>query len=814
MPAKARQPLPRDEIAALSSRTRCGSWPASPSARRPAPTSASAIAELAARLVEAARANRHEHGGVDAFMHQYALSSEEGIILMCLAEALLRIPDADTADQLIAEKIGGGRWEKHLGASDSLFVNASTFGLMLTGRVVRLGEEQGLGAGRHPEAADRPLRRAADPPGAAPGHAHPRRQLRAGADHRGGAEPGRADYEAQGYRFSFDMLGERAKTAADAAALFRPLHGGDRGDRRSARGRRRRTSDALMARPSVSVKLSAIHPRFDPGKEARLDAELLPRLVELAAAARRHGLGLTIDAEEQDRLDLTLGLFAAAFRDPALEGWPGLGLAVQAYGKRAMPVLRWLNAPRRARGPSASPCGSSRAPTGTARSSGRRSAGSPTIRCSRARRTRTCPTSPACASCWPTRRRSFRSSPPTTRSRSPPSTWRRATRAFEFQRLHGMGEALYEEVVGEGKLGRALPHLRAGRPARGPRRLPGAPPARERRQHLLRQPPGRRGGAGRGHRPRSRRDGGAGAGSAGAGCCRGRPTSICPSGATAPGWRSREPAVRAPLLEAIAAELDASFFAAARSSIGKTLGGSDAAELVLSPHDRRRARRHRAHGRCRRRSRRRWPARRPPPRPGTVLGGPARAEILERAADLYERDRVRLMAVMVREAGKTLDNALGDVREAVDFLRYYAAEARRLFAAPDRAPGPDRRDQHAGAARARPVRLHLALELPAGDLHGPGRGGAGGRQPRARQARRADADRRLARRRAAARGGRAAATCCICCPAPARSARPSSRTRAWPASSSPAPTRRAGPSTRRWRRGAARSCPSSRRPAA
>src|SRR6185503_14911352 len=103
------------------------------------------IAELAARLVKAARANRHEHGGIDAFMHQYALSSEEGIILMCLAEALLRIPDADTADQLIAEKIGGGRWEKHLGASDSLFVNASTFGLMLTGSVVKLGVDKGSG---------------------------------------------------------------------------------------------------------------------------------------------------------------------------------------------------------------------------------------------------------------------------------------------------------------------------------------------------------------------------------------------------------------------------------------------------------------------------------------------------------------------------------------------------------------------------------------------------------------------------------------------------------------------------------------------
>ena len=164
------------------------------------------------------------------------------------------------------------------------------------------------------------------------------------------------------------------------------------------------------------MKLSAIHPRFDPGKEERLDRELLPRLVELAAAARRQGLGLTVDAEEQDRLDLTLGLFAGAFCDPALDGWPGLGLAVQAYGKRAIPVLRWLRRLAEHAAQAASRCGSSRAPTGTARSSGRRSAGSPTIPCSRARCTPTCPISPACGCCWPTGRRSFRSSPPTTRS--------------------------------------------------------------------------------------------------------------------------------------------------------------------------------------------------------------------------------------------------------------------------------------------------------------------------------------------------------------------------------------------------------------
>src|SRR5215813_5229890 len=298
------------------------------------------IADLAARLVRAAREHRHEHGGVDAFMHEYGLTSEEGVILMCLAEALLRIPDKDTADALIAEKIGEGQWEKHLGASDSLFVNASTFGLMLTGRLVRLAGDPGAGP---TGILKRLVARSGEP--------LIRQALRQAMKILGDnfvlgrtikeALARAAPYEARGYRFSYDMLGERAKTAADAERYFTrymtaitaigAANGPGPGD-----------FHALMARPSVSVKLSALHPRFEPGKEAGLRRELLPRLVALAAAARRQGLGLTVDAEEQDRLDLTLGLFAAAFEEPVLKGWPGLGLAVQAYGKRAVPVLAWL----------------------------------------------------------------------------------------------------------------------------------------------------------------------------------------------------------------------------------------------------------------------------------------------------------------------------------------------------------------------------------------------------------------------------------------------------------------------------------------
>jgi RHH-type proline utilization regulon transcriptional repressor/proline dehydrogenase/delta 1-pyrroline-5-carboxylate dehydrogenase len=337
------------------------------------------IASLAGRLVQAARSNRDKYGGIDAFMHEYGLSSEEGIILMCLAEALLRIPDTDTADQLIAEKIGEGRWEKHLGRSDSLFVNASTFGLMLTGKVVRLGRDKGTGptailkrlVGRSGEPVIRQaLRQAMRVLGDSFVLGRTIEEALARA----------APLEAKGYRFSFDMLGERARTAQDAQRYFgRYMAAVDAVGKAHPAGGDLRPRD-LQARPSISVKLSALHPRFDPGKEERLIHELLPRLVELAAAARSRGVGLTIDAEEQDRLEQTLDLFAAAFGDPALEGWPGLGLAMRAYGKRAIPCCAGCGGwrPRRV---GRSRCGSSRAPTGTARSSGRRSAALTTIRC-------------------------------------------------------------------------------------------------------------------------------------------------------------------------------------------------------------------------------------------------------------------------------------------------------------------------------------------------------------------------------------------------------------------------------------------------
>jgi RHH-type transcriptional regulator, proline utilization regulon repressor / proline dehydrogenase / delta 1-pyrroline-5-carboxylate dehydrogenase len=641
------------------------------------------VADLAVRLVTAARANRHEHGGVDAFMHQYALSSEEGIILMCLAEALLRIPDADTADRLIAEKIGGGHWEKHLGVSDSLFVNASTFGLMLTGRVVRLGEQKGSGPAailkRLIARSGEPLIRQAL-----------RQAMRILGDNfvlgrsiEEALERAR-EYEAQGYRFSFDMLGERAKTVADAQRYFDRYMAAIEAIGKAA-GPASAGEDGLMARPSVSVKLSAIHARFDPGKERRLDAELGPRIVELATAAHRHGLPLTIDAEEQDRLDLTLGLFAAAFRDPALAGWPGLGLAVQAYGKRALPVLEWLAqlADAEAR---AIPVRLVKGAYWDSEIKWAQERGLddyPVF----TRKAHTDVSYLACMRFMLAHPAAFFAQFATHNAQTIASVHVAAAGApFEFQRLHGMGEALYEEVVGEGKLRRPCriyapvgPHedlvaylvrrlLENGANTSFVNRLAdeAAPledivrdpleivaAERAKRIRLLPRPP----------------------------------DIYLPQRRNSAGLALTEPAVRTPLLEAMRVELDGSFFDAMPIVDGKALAGTEPRELVLSPHDRqvRVGTVSTADGAAIEAS---LASAQASARAWDLLGGPARAEILERAADLYERDRVRLMAVMVREAGKTLDNALGDVREAVDFLRYYAAEARRLFGAPTSLPGP------------------------------------------------------------------------------------------------------------------------------
>ncbi len=638
------------------------------------------IADLAKSFVLKARTNRAHHGGIDAFMHEYGLTSEEGVILMCLAEALLRIPDKDTADALIAEKVGEGHWNRHFGSSGSLFVNASTFGLMLTGQVVRLGGDKSSGP---TGILKRMVARTGEPV--------IRQALRQAMKILGDnfvlgrnieeAIQRAGPQEKKGYRFSYDMLGEGAKSEADAKIYFDGYMDAIKIVGKAAGPFNSRKIDDQMARPGLSVKLSAIHPRFEDGKLAQLHKELLPRVLALAKASRERGLTLTIDAEEQDRLDVQLEMFAATYLEATNAGWGGLGLAVQAYGRRAVPVLRWL---RRV-----ASHGGRRIPVRLVKGAywdseikWAQERGLPDYPVF-TRKMHTDVSYLACMRFMLSDPVSFYPQFATHNAHSVASAHiAGANSAYEFQRLHGMGEALYAEVVGADKLNRPC---RIYAPVGGHedllaylvRRLleNGANTSFVNRladekapiAEIIRDPV-----------QAAEEERSADVPSPAIP----KPAEIFANDPRAPrpnsgGIALSVAAIRTDLLAKIIRELQPSF-AVGPIVAGKAATDVDKAELVRCPHDRRQ-------------------------RIGTVLnatisdvdrafkaslasahawdrlGGPARAAILDRAADLFERDRVRLMAVIIREAGKTLDNALGDIREAVDFLRYYACEARRLF---------------------------------------------------------------------------------------------------------------------------------------
>ena len=643
------------------------------------------VATLARRLVTQVREGRQRNSGIDALMSEYALSSEEGVILMCLAESLLRIPDTETADQLIAEKIGSGKWESHLGHSDSLFVNASTWGLLLTGRIVKLGKSK---AGRPTNLLKRLVAKSGEPV--------IRQALRQAMRVMGDQFVlGRTIEEAlerakpmqrEGYRFSFDMLGESARTQDDADRYYKRYLTALDAVGKSAGPMIGTHVAALMERPSISVKLSALHPRFEPGKSERLSRELAPRLLEIARLARTNAIGLTIDAEEQDRLDITLGMFGELFFDPALEGWPGLGIAVQAYGKRAVPVLRWL---RRL-----SERGGKRIPVRLVKGAywdseikwaqERGYADYPVL----TRKQHTDLSYLACMRLILSDQRSFYPQLATHNAHTlAVAHIAGGTMPFELQRLHGMGEALYEEVVGEAKLGRPCriyapvgSHedllaylvrrlLENGANTSFVNRIADDQEPLEaiikdpiEATELERELPG--------GRPKPLPF----------------PGSIYGTRRNSPGIALSESAVRDKLYVEMEAALKTPLMAG--PLIDAKLGDLNARqEVVTCPHDRRERVGFVTPTETQ------WIA----PAIGRAveeahawdrLGGTRRAQILERAAELFERDRPLLMAVIVREAGKTLENAQSDLREAIDFLRYYAAEARRLFSGSTLLPGP------------------------------------------------------------------------------------------------------------------------------
>ncbi|MGB7320425.1 MAG: bifunctional proline dehydrogenase/L-glutamate gamma-semialdehyde dehydrogenase PutA [Albidovulum sp.] len=292
------------------------------------------IAGEGATLVRQIRADVRP-GLMEVFLAEYGLSTEEGISLMCLAEALLRVPDADTMDALIEDKIAPSDWGKHLGHSASSLVNASTWALMLTGKVLEEDKEPGIVGhlrGAMKRLGEPVIRRAVRQAMKEMG-----RQFVLGETINAAMERA-AKMEAQGYSYSYDMLGEAAKTAEDAERYAQSYSKAIAAIAAAA------TSDDIRDNPGISVKLSALHPRYEVAQEDRVMKELVPVVRQLALQAAEARMGFNIDAEEADRLTLSLKVIEAVLSDEDLAGWDGFGVVVQAYGRRAGAVLDWLYA--------------------------------------------------------------------------------------------------------------------------------------------------------------------------------------------------------------------------------------------------------------------------------------------------------------------------------------------------------------------------------------------------------------------------------------------------------------------------------------
>src|SRR5947199_4062746 len=284
----------------------------------------------ATRLIDAIRANDDRLGGVEDMLREFALSTKEGLALMVLAEALLRVPDSRTADQFIEDKLGQGDFVHHEIKSSAFLVNASAWALGMSARVVQPGETPQGTIGQLVKRLGLPAVRAAT-----------RQAMRLMGNHFVLGETIEAAlaraHSAGALRYSFDMLGEGARTATDAERYFNSYSSAIDAIGRAADDR------PLPDRPGISVKLSALHPRFEPLSHRRVMSELVPRLIDLARRAKTYDLNFTVDVEEADRLELSLEVIAATFSDTSLKGWDGFGLAIQAYQKRAEAVIDYID---------------------------------------------------------------------------------------------------------------------------------------------------------------------------------------------------------------------------------------------------------------------------------------------------------------------------------------------------------------------------------------------------------------------------------------------------------------------------------------
>ena len=629
------------------------------------------IRETARRLVTALRAGR-KSSGVEGLVQEYSLSSEEGVALMCLAEALLRIPDDATRDALIRDKIADGDWSAHLGDGRSLFVNAATWGLVVTGKLVGSVDDRGLGAAlaRLVARAGEPvIRRGVDLAMRLMGEQFVTGETIAEALKRAKA------MEAKGFAYSYDMLGEAATTMADADRYYDDYKRAIDAIGKASAGR------GIYAGPGISIKLSALHPRYSRAQAGRVVGELLPRVKALALQARGYDIGFNIDAEEADRLELSLDLLESLALDPDLSGWNGLGFVVQGYGKRCPFVIDWIvDLARRAErrimvrlvkgaywdaeikraqvdGLDGFPVYTRKVHTDVAY-----------IACARKLLAATDAVFPQFA---------------THNAQTLATIYRLAGDDFaigryEFQCLHGMGEPLYEQVVGAKKLNRPcriyapvgthetlLAYLvrrllenganssfvnRIADPAVPVDELIADP------AEIVRAMP----------HPGAQHDQIA------------LPADLYPDRRNSAGLDLSNERQLAALADALKESAAIDWRAAAAD-------GEGTPRPVFNPAD------HRDHvgtvvevspdaarAAAARAAASGWGA-----TPVT-----ARAAMLDRAADAMQARMPILLGLIVREAGKSLPNAISEVREAIDFLRYYAAQARATFG-PGQAPlGP------------------------------------------------------------------------------------------------------------------------------
>ena len=621
-----------------------------------------AVSEQAAALVRDLRA-RGAHGTMESFLNEYGLSSKEGVALMCLAEALLRVPDAETIDELIQDKIGPADWEKHMGHSSSTLVNASTWALMLTGHVLSEGEEQGLGRtlrGMVKRMGEPVVRTAVGQAMRQMGQ-----QFVLGRSIEEAMERA-SRMEAKGYSYSYDMLGEAARTEADARRYHLSYSDAISAIAKACKG-------DIRDNPGISVKFSALYPRYEIGQKQAVQDKLAPRVLSLATLAMSANMGFNIDAEEADRLDLSLDIIEEVLSDPALEDWDGFGVVVQAYGPRAWYVLDWLYdlAERLDRKIMVRLVKGAYWDTEVKRAQVLGLDGFPVF----TRKTNTDVSYIACARKLLSMTDRIYPQFATHNAHTAAAILEMADdrETFEFQRLHGMGEALHGLVKDKngtrcriyapvGKHRDLLAYLVRRLLENGANssfvnqivdeRVPPETIAADPLDALEKL------------------------GDQVANPAITRPEDIyAPSRKGAKGWDVTDPvtmreldAARGafqghrwqaePLLAAMGAAQGQTrevrnpsrpddLVGQVRDASPEEVGAAIAAAVEAQPQ---------------------WEA----------LGADKRAEILERAAELYEENVAELFALATREAGKIQLDCVGELREAVDFLRFYAAEARRL----------------------------------------------------------------------------------------------------------------------------------------